>query len=114
MSFLAPASALLLVFSGAVLAAETPPPADYRNQSRTPDNSIGVARMLADGSIMVGVAGPGSGDRAQAILTLQPGDTQYQPLIDHVGGLKPGETKLIPPWPDSPPPQTPPPATSER
>jgi hypothetical protein len=60
--------------------------------------------MLADGSIMVGVPGPGSGERAQAVLMLMPGDTQYQPLLDHVGGLKPGESKPIPPWPDPPAP----------
>jgi hypothetical protein len=71
--------------------------------------------MLADGTIMIGV---GSGDRAQAVLMLRPGDTQYQPLIDHVGGLKPGDTKAIPPWPDPPSPshssEAPPPAPSEK
>jgi hypothetical protein len=101
-------SALLLVFSGAVLAAENPSTA----------KSIGVARMLADGTIMIGVPGSGSADRAQAVLTLSPGDTQYQPLLDHLGGLKPGETKSIPPWPDQLPPsgstEAPPPAPSNK
>ena len=37
---------------------------------------------------------------------VEPGDSTYQPIIDHVGGLKPGETKSIPPWPE--------PAAAER
>jgi len=97
-----PVSALLLVLPGAVLAAENPYTIEP-NEDSAAAKSIGMARMLADGTIMVGVPGSGSGDRAQAVLTLKPGDTQYQPLLDHIGGLKPGETKSIPPWPDQKP-----------
>jgi len=103
MNLLAPASAALLAFAGAVLAAENPA-ADVSKENPASAKSIGMARMLADGTLLVGVPGPGSGERAQAVLVLKPGDTQYQPLLDHVGGLKPGETKSIPPWPDPPPP----------
>jgi hypothetical protein len=103
MNHFAPASVLLLTFSGAVLAAENPPTNDPKENPATV-KSIGMARMLVDGTILVGVPGPGSGDHAQAVLVLKPGDTQYQPLLDHVGGLKPGETKSIPPWPDPPSP----------
>jgi hypothetical protein len=63
--------------------------------------SIGVATMLPNGVILVGVGGP-DGLRARAVLMVEPGDTNYQAIIDHVGGLKPGETKPIPPWPDQP------------
>jgi len=114
MNFRAPVGALFLAFSGAVLAAESSPTTDSKEDPAAA-KSIGVVRMLADRTIMVGV---GSGDRAQAVLMLRPGDTQYQPLIDHVGGLKPGDTKSIPPWPDPPSPShssdAPPPAPSER
>jgi|GEM_PF-2097826 len=110
-----PVSALLLAFSGSVLAAETPSP---RAQNPAESNSIGVARMQADGSIMIGVPGPGSSGRAEAVLVLMPGDTQYQALVDHVGGLMPGETKPIPPWPDAAPaprdPEPSPPETGNR
>jgi hypothetical protein len=85
--------ALALPFSAAVYAAENP----------NAELSIGVARMLVDGTILVGVPGPEAGSRARAVLMVEPGDTNYQSIIDHVGGLKPGETKSIPPWPDSPP-----------
>jgi hypothetical protein len=115
MNVLAPASALFLVFSGAVLAAENSPATESK-ENPAAARSIGMARMLEDGTILVGVPGPGSGDRAQAVLTLRPGDTQYQPLFEHVGGLKAGETKPIPPWPDPParPSEAPPPAPPER
>jgi hypothetical protein len=108
----AAASVILLAFSGGALAAETAPPASSENP--TVQKSIGMARMLTDGSILIGV---GAGDRAQAVLQLMPGDTQYQPLLDHIGGLKPGETKSIPPWPEPAPQhstEAPPPAPSEK
>jgi hypothetical protein len=112
-----PVSALLLAFSGAVLAAENPSRTESK-ENPAAGKSIGMARMLADGTIMVGVPGSGSGDRAQAVLTLKPGDTPYQPLLEHIGGLKPGETKSIPPWPDPPSAahssEAPPPAPSQR
>jgi hypothetical protein len=93
----APLFALFLAFSGAALAEENSAPAP------TPA-SVGVATMLQNGTILVGVPGPDGDSRAQAVLTVEPGDSTYQPIIDHVGGLKPGETKPIPPWPDQPPP----------
>ena len=99
MNFRGPASVLLLAFSGEVLATESPPSNDP-SEKPAAGKSIGMARMLADGSILVGV---GAGDRAQAVLQLRPGDTQYQLLLDHIGGLKPGETKSIPPWPEPAP-----------
>lgn len=82
-----------LALSGATSAAESPPA------------SVGVARMLDDGKILVGVPGPNDNDRAEGVLVVEPGDSTYQRLIDHLGGLKPGETKLIPPWPGQPLPQ---------
>ncbi|HEY4264956.1 MAG TPA: hypothetical protein VGM72_06530 [Micropepsaceae bacterium] len=67
--------------------------------------SIGVATMLPNGTILVGVGDTDSDTRARAVLMVEPGDSTYQSIIDHVGGLKPGETKPIPPWPDPPPPK---------
>ena len=89
---LAPWVALALPLSGAVFATEAP----------RDEKSIGVATMLASGTILVGVPGPEPGSRARAVLMVEPGDSNYQSIIDHVGGLKPGETKPIPPWPDTP------------
>jgi hypothetical protein len=86
-------AAVLLAFPGPMLAAENPVAAP----------SVGVARMLANGTILVGIRGAEPDGALQAVLMVEPGDSTYQPIIEHVGGLKPGETKSIPPWPDTPP-----------
>jgi hypothetical protein len=93
-------TALLLAFSGVVWAAENPP-----TENPATEKSVGMAHMLENGTILVGVSGPDADSQAQAVLMVQPGDSTYQPLLDHIGGLKPGETKPIPPWPASPPPK---------
>jgi hypothetical protein len=98
----APLAALLLAFSGAALAAENPAPAP----------SVGVATMLENGTILIGVRGPAVDGPLQAVLMIEPGDTNYQQIIDHVGGLKPGETKSIPPWPNPAPKRSDKPADS--
>src|SRR5579864_4200509 len=91
---LAPVAVVVpLAFAGAALPGENPAPAP----------AIGVATMLQNGAILVGVRGPDAESSLQGILMVEPGDSTYQQLIDHVGGLKPGETKPIPPWPDPPP-----------
>ena len=87
------AAAVPLAFAGAALPVENPAAAP----------SIGVATMLKNGTILVGVRGPGPDSPLQGVLMVEPGDSTYQQLIDHVGGLKPGETKPIPPWDDPPP-----------
>jgi hypothetical protein len=92
-------TAFLLALSAAAPAAENPA------AEKSAEKSIGVATMLQNGTILVGVPGPNSDLRAQAVLMVEPGDSNYQPLIDHLGGLKPGETKPIPPWPDPPAPK---------
>ena len=89
---LALATALLLGLSGAAPMPDKPGPA------------IGIATMQPDGTIAVRVRiGPRSDQ--EAILVLVPGDSNYQRMIEHVGGLIPGESKPIPPWPDDPPPK---------
>src|ERR1700687_1135209 len=89
----APLVALLLACSGNALAAENP----------APGPSVGVATMLENGTILIGIRGPAVDGPLQAVLMIEPGDTNYQQIIDHVGGLKPGQTKSIPPWPDQTP-----------
>jgi hypothetical protein len=86
-------AALLLACSGVALAAENP----------APEASVGVARMLDNGTILIGIRGPAVDGPLQAVLMVEPGDTNYQQIIDHLGGLKPGETKSIPPWPNQTP-----------
>jgi len=60
--------------------------------------SIGSATMQADGTIVLQLraqTGPTVGD---AQFLYPPSHPQYQQILDHVGGLKPGESKPVPPW----------------
>ena len=64
--------------------------------------SIGTATMLRDGTIILDLragAGP-SGAKGDARITYPPGHPQYREILEHVGGLRPGETRNVPPWTD--------------
>ncbi len=70
--------------------------------SATAQASIGTATMLADGTIVLDLragADPG-GAKGDARLRYPPGHPQYREIMEHVGGLRPGETKSVPPWTD--------------
>jgi len=64
---------------------------------------IGVATMQPDGRIEMRLrAIPPGGGSAEGFITYKPGDPDYAEMLVHLGGLKPGETKLVPRWPDPP------------
>jgi hypothetical protein len=67
-----------------------------------PAQSIGSASMLADGTIALQLRATGAGGAVGDGLVRYPkGHAQYEMVLKHVGGLKPGETKPCPPFPDS-------------
>jgi hypothetical protein len=37
---------------------------------------------------------------ASVVIEYKPQDEEYQKILDHVGGLKVGETKAVSPWPE--------------
>ncbi len=64
-------------------------------------SSIGVATMSNDGTITLRLRAEGPGGAiGDGNITYKRGDPQYEEVLHHVGGLKPGETKLVPPWKD--------------
>jgi len=66
-------------------------------------SSIGVATMSADGTITLQLRAEGAGGTiGDAVFVYRPGDTMYQEIKRHIGDIKPGETKPVPPW-TSPP-----------
>jgi hypothetical protein len=66
--------------------------------------SIGVATMTADGTILLQLRAEGpDGAEGDALLTYAPGNADYAKVLAHVGGLRPGESKPVPPWPDPAP-----------
>lgn len=64
--------------------------------------SIGTATMKDDGTIimMLRAEDPSGGAMGDAMFIYKPDDPKYQEILKHLGGLKPGETKPVPPWPE--------------
>jgi hypothetical protein len=63
--------------------------------------SIGVATMRPDGTIDLQLRAydPKTGAIGDGLLVYPPGHPDYQDVLKHLGGLKPGEQKPVPPWP---------------
>lgn len=66
------------------------------------EESIGVATMRADGTIVLQLrAETDDGAIGDGYFTYAPTDKDYDSVLEHLGGLKPGESKPVPPWPDN-------------
>jgi hypothetical protein len=64
-------------------------------------SSIGVASLDAAGAIVLDLrATDGRGILGDGRVVVPPGDPRFRAILDHVGGLGPGETKPVPPWPE--------------
>lgn len=61
--------------------------------------SIGQATMRDDGTIVLRLrAESDDGAIGESLFTYAPDDDNYQSILDHIGGLTPGENKPVPPW----------------
>jgi len=62
--------------------------------------SIGVAWLEKDGTLVLQLRaeGPG-GATGDALIKYKPTDKSYGKILRHIGPLKKGETKPVPPWP---------------
>jgi hypothetical protein len=66
---------------------------------RAQQQSIGTAKMESDGTLVLFLRAEGYGGIiGHATITVPPSDPRYRSYLDHIGGLKPGETKSVPPW----------------
>lgn len=61
---------------------------------------IGVATMDADGTIVLQLRANDGGVRGESRLTYPRTHKDYDAILKHLGGLRPGETKPVPPWPE--------------
>lgn len=61
---------------------------------------IGEATMQDDGTIVMNLLATEGPIRGLGSVTVKPTDSNYQETLDHIGGLEPGETKPVRPWPD--------------
>ena len=58
---------------------------------------VGTAKMERDGTIILDLRAQGGG---MALLRYAPDHEQYHEILNHIGGLKPGEEKPVRPWRD--------------
>lgn len=62
---------------------------------------IGTASMETDGTITLRLrAEEPAGAIGDAVLIYPPSDEHYARILDHLGGLRPGEEKPVPPFPE--------------
>ncbi len=89
--------------SPAARASNTSSADNSRDEPMTDDaSSIGSATMESDGTIVLQLRAEGPGVRGDAQLRYPRGHKQYDSVLEHLGGLRPGESKPVPPWPDEP------------
>lgn len=61
---------------------------------------VGEVTMEANGDIVLTYHRTTDGLFAESQERFRPGTKDYEEVIKHVGGLKPGESKLVPAWQD--------------
>jgi len=61
--------------------------------------SIGTATMRQDRTIVLDLIASGPGLLGDGRLTYSPGDPNYESILRHLGGLRPGEVKQVQPFP---------------
>ena len=61
-------------------------------------DSVGRAKMSADGTITLRIRSLWPRPFAEAQLVYGPRDAHYGEIERHLGGIAPGETKPVPPW----------------
>jgi hypothetical protein len=86
---LVPLAAALLLIGTLAHAEDSPPPA-----------TIGTATMDDNGTITLDLFGDKNANYALGHLQYKRGDKEYEAVLLHIGGIKPGEYKPVPPWPE--------------
>ena len=64
---------------------------------------IGDARMENDGTIVVRMRRTADGLNVSGEIAYAKDNPHYKAIFDHIGGIKPGEVKLVPAWDDAAP-----------
>jgi len=89
-----------LVLTMLISATLSAIPAAFAGDPAKPVVMIGDATMAEDGTITLNMRRTADGMNVSGTIKYSPRDPHYQEVLDHIGGLKPGETKLVPAWPD--------------
>jgi len=64
------------------------------------DIPIGVAFMSEDGVVHLQLRAEGEGVLGDSYLSYAPDHKDYKEILEHLGGLSPGQYKPVPAWPD--------------
>jgi hypothetical protein len=70
-------------------------------EHKVPDDkleSIGVASIDSEGTLHLRLKSSGPGPAGEAYIMYKKTDKNYAEVIAHIGGIKPGEFKSVPPW----------------
>lgn len=59
---------------------------------------VGSATMTSDGSVVLRLRVEKEGTIGDAEFVYPPSHPEYQNILKHIGPVKPGETKPVPPW----------------
>jgi len=62
---------------------------------------IGNASMSADGTVTLRLTSTADGQHANRTFVYKTNDAKYDEILHHMGGLKPGETRPVKPWPNN-------------
>jgi len=104
--FLCLLSSLLLGnYLGCAKSSEPTPSATISSaKPAAQPESIGQAWLDDNGTLMVQLRAEGPGGAIGDVLyKYLPNDKEYEETLRHIGGLKKGEKKPVPPWPDDKP-----------
>jgi hypothetical protein len=71
--------------------------ANLQSDCRGP-GSIGIATMSADGTLILQLRAVAPGPITETVMSYKRGDPQYARMLSHIGGIRPGEHKSVPPW----------------
>jgi hypothetical protein len=95
-----PMRTLLILLGLSLVGCPSKPVAPTRSAPAIQPGSIGSATMLADRTIVMNLRASGPGPQiGDAQLRYPPSHAKYQEVLRHLGGLQPGETKSVPPFP---------------
>jgi hypothetical protein len=64
---------------------------------------IGDATMTEDRTIVVRLRRTADGINVSGVVKYSVNDPHYSDVLNHLGGMNPGETKLVPAWDDAGP-----------
>ena len=88
------AAFILAVSSSAIAFAQFKRDAPIRCEDV---DSVGTAQMSTAGVITLRLRSLWPEPKAEAVLTYEPDDPQYEEIKHHLGGISPGESKPVPP-----------------